>query len=100
MEELCRCFVQTPKQFDQGNCQEFKEMLMRLAVKYCERYATDVLILFDSLKEQMDKDIYVYLGFRQFGIDFPRNESVFYRYHAQIIKEGELLTLWGELGEV
>lgn len=100
MEELCSCNIQNPDQFDTGNCQEFKELLLRLAVKYCERYATDVLILIDSLRERMENDISMYIGFRQFGIDFVKSDSTFYRYHAQIIKEGELLTLWGELGSV
>jgi hypothetical protein len=100
MQELCKCYIQNPDQFDQGNCQEFKELLLRLAVKYCDRYATDVLILIDSLRGSMNEDINMFLGFRQFGIDFTRGHGTLYRHHALIIKEGNLLTLHGELGEV
>ena len=61
MELLKTAYSQIPTHFNAGNGQPIREALLRLAVKYCEDYATDILILLDQL--DLDDDFTIFIGF-------------------------------------
>jgi hypothetical protein len=104
---ICDAYCQDYEQTKKGNFQGIKENLLRLATKYCENYATDILILLEHIdnvnKERMDEGYSTYtfeFGFRQFGIDWPLKADGHYRYRAELKKDGIHFELTGELGNV
>ena len=104
MNILREAYCQDYEQTKSGNFQGIKEALLRLAVKYCENYATDVIILLDYING-MNKNTNVYsytidIGFRQFGIDWPLNTETRYRYLVKFNRKGNNFTLSGEYGSV
>ena len=110
MNTLAEAYCQNYNQTNTGNFQSIKEAFLRLAVKYCENYATDVLVLFehiDNLNKEnisdMDgysEDYNIEIGFRQFGIDWPLVRTTKYRFFVVLEKKGEHFTLTGKVGDV
>ena len=90
--------------------QQVKEKLMRLVCKYTDRYATDLLIYFESYfldltvihgDEETRTVAHIYI--RQNGVEWDRGKKGFkkpklYRYHAMIVKEKGTIKLYGEQG--
>lgn len=87
------------EQFFCGNGQPIRERLLRLAVKHCDNYATDICILLSednlTLKKFFKGDSgYICIGFRDYGVDWddhlPHKE---YRHVCILTRKGSEVTL-------
>lgn len=95
-----------PEWFYMSPTQEICEIILRQAVKSCENYATDVIILLDEhsgelhdlvfTKQEGTLDIY----YRMNGVDWENPLTEQWRYHHRIVKNGQEYTLFGEHGDI
>ena len=91
MQPITECYIQDPSQYRAGNGQPLREALLRLAVKYCEAYATDILYIIEEIEGKLQNDFNLDIYFRQYGVDWP-DEPESYRYHGRITRVKDLIT--------
>lgn len=77
------------------NCSSILTSLIQKAGRWCERYASDLFIIWSSLEKRLEDINYtgekLVLGFRESGVD--KNEIVVRNYNANSYYYREIVTL-------